>query len=292
MAAVATAGRARATPSPRSGQTAPNRWAAPKPCWRTPRGRTPSGTRRGRGGLLPDASLIHEPRLDPRSFRAPARRFPEHVGPGFSNRACAFGSAAGGLAGPGVRRGRDPRASRSRRSGPQGARRPGHERAVPRGRPAPGPGRAGRAPRRRPADPRRARKAGRGAQAGERLRVVAVDPVAERLAGQAGEPCGLFPRQAVERVASASRRALTRPSCSRRARRRSSAASWSVRIDEGAGTAASPRTMPPQRLGRPVDPSPIRPVGMSPNTVHFTMILMTAAKSIRTVGCGVRDRSL
>src|SRR5215213_6058787 len=41
MAAVETAGRTRATPTPRSGQTAPNRWAELKPCWRTPRGRTP-----------------------------------------------------------------------------------------------------------------------------------------------------------------------------------------------------------------------------------------------------------
>src|SRR6478672_3989822 len=64
-------------------------------------------------------------------------------------------------------------------------------------------------------------------------------------------------------LASASRRALTRPSRSRRAKRRSSAASWSVRIGKGAGTAASPRTMPPQRLKRPIDPSPFRPAGIT-----------------------------
>src|SRR6476661_7461118 len=63
-------------------------------------------------------------------------------------------------------------------------------------------------------------------------------------------------------LASPSRRALTRPSRSRRAKRRSSAASWSVRIGKGAGTAASPRTMPPQRLKRPIDPSPFRPAGI------------------------------
>src|SRR6186713_331019 len=64
-------------------------------------------------------------------------------------------------------------------------------------------------------------------------------------------------------LASASRRALTRPSRSRRAKRRSSAAAWSVRIGKGAGTAASPRTMPPQRLKRPIDPSPFRPAGIT-----------------------------
>src|SRR3954471_18421973 len=41
MAAVETSGRTSATPSPRSGHTAPNRWAELKPCCRTPRGRTP-----------------------------------------------------------------------------------------------------------------------------------------------------------------------------------------------------------------------------------------------------------
>src|SRR4051812_22994203 len=41
MAAVETSGSTRATPSPRSGQTAPNRCAEAKPCCRTPRGRTP-----------------------------------------------------------------------------------------------------------------------------------------------------------------------------------------------------------------------------------------------------------
>src|SRR3954463_6523786 len=41
MAAVETSGSTRATPSPRSGHTAPNRWAEAKPCCRTPRGRTP-----------------------------------------------------------------------------------------------------------------------------------------------------------------------------------------------------------------------------------------------------------
>jgi hypothetical protein len=48
----------------------------------------------------------------------------------------------------------------------------------------------------------RAGPAGAGpvAQAVEPFRVVAVDPVAERLAGHPGEPCGLLPRQAVERV--------------------------------------------------------------------------------------------
>jgi hypothetical protein len=45
----------------------------------------------------------------------------------------------------------------------------------------------------------RAGPAGAGpvAQAVEPFRVVAVDPVAERLAGHPGEPCGLLPRQAV-----------------------------------------------------------------------------------------------
>src|SRR3954452_22498861 len=64
-------------------------------------------------------------------------------------------------------------------------------------------------------------------------------------------------------LASASRRALTHPSRSRRARRRSSAGSWSVRIGKGAGMAASPKTMPPERLRRPIDPSPVRPAGIS-----------------------------
>src|SRR4051794_41452605 len=41
VAAVETSGSTRATPSPRSGQTAPNRCAEAKPCCRTPRGRTP-----------------------------------------------------------------------------------------------------------------------------------------------------------------------------------------------------------------------------------------------------------
>src|SRR4051794_10716955 len=41
MAAVETSGSTRATPSPRSGHTAPNRWAEAKPCCRTPRGRIP-----------------------------------------------------------------------------------------------------------------------------------------------------------------------------------------------------------------------------------------------------------
>src|SRR3982750_3507179 len=41
MAAVETSGSTRAPPSPRSGQTAPNRCAEAKPCCRTPRGRTP-----------------------------------------------------------------------------------------------------------------------------------------------------------------------------------------------------------------------------------------------------------
>ena len=41
MAAVETSGSTGATASPRSGHTAPNRWAELKPCWRTPRGRTP-----------------------------------------------------------------------------------------------------------------------------------------------------------------------------------------------------------------------------------------------------------
>jgi DNA invertase Pin-like site-specific DNA recombinase len=34
-----------------------------------------------------------------------------------------------------------------------------------------------------------------------------------------------------------------------------------------------------------------RGVGLNPNAVHFT-ILMAAAKSMRVVGCGARDRSL
>src|SRR5690242_6589576 len=63
-------------------------------------------------------------------------------------------------------------------------------------------------------------------------------------------------------LASASRRALTRPSRSRRARWRSSAGSRSGRIGKGAGTAASPKTMPPERLRRPIDPSPVRPAGI------------------------------
>src|SRR3954452_5425729 len=41
MAAVETSGRTSATPSPRSGRTAPDRWAELKPCCRTPRGRAP-----------------------------------------------------------------------------------------------------------------------------------------------------------------------------------------------------------------------------------------------------------
>src|SRR3954464_4914784 len=41
MAAVETSGSTSATPSPRSGHTAPNRWAEAKPCCRTPRGRAP-----------------------------------------------------------------------------------------------------------------------------------------------------------------------------------------------------------------------------------------------------------
>src|ERR671912_1308826 len=41
IAAVEASGSTSATPSPRSGQTAPNRWAAAKPCCRTPRGRAP-----------------------------------------------------------------------------------------------------------------------------------------------------------------------------------------------------------------------------------------------------------
>src|SRR3954466_9930690 len=63
-------------------------------------------------------------------------------------------------------------------------------------------------------------------------------------------------------LASASRRALTHPSRSRRARRRSSAASRSVRIGKGAGMAASPKTMPPQRLKSASDPSPLQGGGI------------------------------
>ena len=45
--------------------------------------------------------------------------------------------------------------------------------------------------------------------------------------------------------------------------RKSSAGSRSVRIGKGAGMAASPKTMPPERLRRPIDPSPVRPAGIS-----------------------------
>ena len=41
MAAVETSGSTSATPSPRPGHTAPNRWAEAKPCRRGPRGRAP-----------------------------------------------------------------------------------------------------------------------------------------------------------------------------------------------------------------------------------------------------------
>src|SRR4051794_41621747 len=63
-------------------------------------------------------------------------------------------------------------------------------------------------------------------------------------------------------LASASRRALTHPSRSRRARRRSSAGSRSGRIGKGAGTAAPPGRKPPKRPRRPIDPSSVRPAGM------------------------------
>src|SRR4051794_8467169 len=63
-------------------------------------------------------------------------------------------------------------------------------------------------------------------------------------------------------LASASRRALTHPSRSRRARRRSSAGSRSGRIGKGAGTAAPPGRKPPKRPRRPIDPSSVRPAGI------------------------------
>src|SRR4051812_2211576 len=63
-------------------------------------------------------------------------------------------------------------------------------------------------------------------------------------------------------LASASKRALTRPSRSRRASRRSSAASRSVRIGKGAGMAAPPKTMPPQRPKSAPDPSPLKGGGI------------------------------
>src|ERR671933_111134 len=80
MAAVETSGRTSATPSPRSGHTAPNRWAELNPCWRTPRGRTPFLVPDvGEAALLPDPGLVHEPELDPPGLGMPVRRLPDQV---------------------------------------------------------------------------------------------------------------------------------------------------------------------------------------------------------------------
>src|SRR3954463_14530803 len=96
MAAVETSGRTKATPLPRSGHTAPNRWAEAKPCCRTPRGRTPFLVPDvGEAALLADPRLVHEPQLDPLGLGVPVRRLPHHAGQGFLNRSCALGSASG-----------------------------------------------------------------------------------------------------------------------------------------------------------------------------------------------------
>ena len=96
MAAVGTSGSTRATPSPRSGQTAPNRCAEAKPCCRTPRGRTPfwyqTCVRRPFCPIL--AGLVHEPELDPFAG-VPARDLLDQTGQVFLNRSCALGSASG-----------------------------------------------------------------------------------------------------------------------------------------------------------------------------------------------------
>src|SRR4051794_2697454 len=96
--------------------------------------------------------------------------------------------------------------------------------------------------------------------------------------------------------ASASRRALTRPSRSRRARRRSSAGSRSGRIGKGAGTAAPPGRKPPKRPRRPIDPSPVRPAGMKRQYCGQlgkrancqALVSLTLARAEVPVGVGLR----
>ena len=221
--------------------------------------------------LPPGPRLAHGPQPDPSRPGAPVRRLARHAGRAFSSRAAPPGRPRGGPAGSSAARGRGPRAagaSRPRGGAPRAAPRPGRAgrgRAGRRGRRAPGRGRA--APGLRGGPPpfvEGAGAAGAGpvARARHARRVVAVGPVPERPAGRAGEPRRLPARRAVGRAAGAGRRAPARPSRSRRARRRGSAGSRSVRTGKGAGTAAPPRGRPPERLGRPIDPSPVQPAGM------------------------------
>ena len=198
MAAVETPGRTRAPP----------RCARGKPRRTGGRRRTPAGARRaaepllapdvGRAALLADPGLIHEPQLDPRRLGVPVRHTPEQIREVFCTAPAPSGRPRGGLARSSATRGRALRAAEACRSGgsaPRTAPRPGRTgrgRARRCSRPAPSRDRAGPGPQGGlptfvegawPTGPRPV------AEALDPFGIVAVDPIAERLPGHAGEPC-------------------------------------------------------------------------------------------------------
>src|SRR5215218_25328 len=110
----------------------------------------------------------------------------------------------------------------------------------------------------------RARSAGAGpvTQAFHALGVVAVHPVAERLPGHAGEPSCLLAWQAVERVGEREQAGADAPVALA-----AGEAAQLGRVAVGAdrqrcGHGGISRRMPPKRLRRSGDPSPVRPAGI------------------------------
>src|SRR5688572_2016032 len=272
MAAVETSGSTSATPSPRSGHTAPNRWAELKPCWRTPRGRTPfwyqtwvtppfwptrassmnqSSTRSTLGcraaasritpGRVFEALLrlrvrlgMDRPRLLPGEVEALEQL--EHPALAVAHPKAALDQGAQVAGAPGHA------AVTLKVRAPEDQCLKGRLLAVVQGAGSAGPGPV--------------------AQALHALRVVAVDPVAECLPGHAGKARGFLPGQAVERVGER-QQAGTDAAVALAAREAAQLDRVMVGADrQGCGHGGISKTIPPKRLSRPIDPSPIRPAGI------------------------------